>query len=218
MVRLLLASLLASSLLLAGCAGDEGPGDQTPTETATDYCPGIDASTQVLTWTKHGGEWGAQAAGAGRQDVVCGQADRALSSLVNDLAGPFGNLEANVDFYMLGGDSGAGLVLHFQDEQNFNIVRYSVREQGWHLFTVVEGNRQKQDEASFNPPTTNPDYNEWVSLRVTSQDGHIQAFDGDTKVIDYLLKPEASHTGRVGYFLRDTGMAALFDEFSVLPL
>jgi hypothetical protein len=153
-------------------------------------------------------------AGAG---AVCGKADRALSSLVRD-ADSFRDLEANVTFRMLAGDSGAGLVLHFRDERNFNIVRYSPREQGWHIFTVVEGNRQKQDEGSVTPPTTNPELGEWVGLRVRSEGGNVTAWHGDVKVIEYTLRPEASHEGRVGLFLRDEGMAAHFRGFSARAL
>ena len=235
MVRLAAAcsAFLMASLLLAGCADDDddGNGDSTTTTTSqVDPCPGVTDTTTVPTWTKHGGQWGPVAVREGRVDLVCGKATSALNSLTNDLSGPFSDLELTVDYNMLDGDfglsgdglesadAGSGVVIHYQDAGNYTIVRYSPREQGWHLFTMIGGNRDKVDEASVTPPTTNPEYNEWIDLRVRSEGGHVTAFHNTTKVIDYVLPAEASHTGRVGYFLRDAGMVTLFDDFAVVPL
>lgn len=211
-------ALLLIVLSLAGCvnsnADDDGRGSSSTTA-PIDSCPAVTSSTGVTGWTSHGGQWGFESADT---SVVCGKANRALVSLVNDTLGPFDDLEILVSFNMLDGDSGAGLVIHFADDENYNIVRYSPREQGWHLFTLVDGNRQKQREASVTPPTTNPELHDWVQLTVRSEQGHIRAYDGLTKIIDYQLQPEASHNGKVGLFLRDTGMAALFDDFNVHAL
>ncbi|MHB1260790.1 MAG: family 16 glycoside hydrolase [Thermoplasmatota archaeon] len=211
--------LFLTSVGFAGCTtpGDGGPSTTTSTATDADVCPGVGETTAVAGWTAHGGQWGEVDSMEGHDGVVCGEAGDALQSLVRT-AGIFSNLEANVSFNMLAGDSGAGLVIHFADDENFNIVRYSPREQGWHLFTMVGGNRQKQDDASVTPPTTNPELHEWVKLRIVSTDGHIEAYHGNIKVIEYRLPPEASHEGRVGYFLRDAGMAAAFDDFTVRAL
>jgi hypothetical protein len=217
-------AFLMVCFLLAGCAAadeddDGGAGATTSTTTPpSDPCPTVTESTTVPAWTKHGGQWGDILAQEGHTGVVCGKATSALDFLVNDLLGPFSDVEVNVSFNMLQGDSGAGIVLHFADDGDYNIVRYSPREQGWHLFTLVDGNRQKQDAASVTPPTTNPDLRQWVTLKVRSEAGHVTAFDGSTKVIDFTLPEEASHNGRVGFFLRDDGMAALFDDFSATAL
>lgn len=207
-------SLLTLSLL-AGCnqvpAGDEESDSSTPT--GSDPCPTVDASSTVPGWTSHGARWGNVDSLEGQSDVVCGEATGAVQSLVQD--GPsYADVEAWVSFNMLAGDSGAGLVIHYKDDSNLNIIRYSPREQGWHLFTMIDGNRQKQDTASVTPPTTNPELHQWVRLRVLSEAGHVEAWDGETKVISYDLPAEASHYGGVGYFLRDDGMAAAFDDFS----
>jgi hypothetical protein len=220
MARFALPMLLLLAFAgLAGCteSDDGGDGPTTTGSTTTnggdpDPCPDVDSTSTVSGWTAHGGEWGTQTTSLGPS--VCGRATGAVQSLVRD-SGTYSNLEANVSFEMLAGDSGAGLVIHYQDESNFNIIRYSPREQGWHLFTLIDGNRQKQDAASVTPPTTNPELEEWVALRVTSTDGFVEAWDGQTKVIEYELPDEASHQGRVGYFLRDSGMVALFDDFEV---
>ncbi len=213
------ALLGALMVLLAGCveAEDGGEGGESTTTASSasgsDPCPTLGDDTGVPGWTKHGGQWAEVASQAGHEDVVCGSATQALSSLVGP-DGPFTDFEAKVELHMLAGDSGAGLVLHFADEGNYNIVRYSIREQGWHVFTMVDGTREKRDAGSVMPPPTNPDLGQWVNLTVRSEGGHLTAFDGEAKVIDYQLPAEASHSGRVGYFLRDTGMVALFDGFS----
>lgn len=201
---------------LAGCAeGGDGqesttPASSGPTAEGLDACP---SGGSVAGWTEHGGDWVRLDAAAGHTDLVCGTADAALSHLVDGASGPFTDVAAAVEFNMLAGDSGAGLVLHYADEGNYTIVRYSIREQGWHLFTMIDGTREKRDEASVMPPPTNPELHQWVRLRVLCDGGHVTAYDGELKVIDYALPAEASHQGRVGYFLRDAGMAALFDGF-----
>lgn len=216
----LTASLLAMTML-AGCSAD-GPGggdsdSSTTTAVATDHCPTVNDTTLVPGWTKHGGNWGPVVNMEDHVDAVCGEADAALAHLVSP-AGTFESVVANVSFNMLGDDlgggSGAGLVINWKDEDNYVIVRYSVREQGWHLFTMTGGERVKRDEASVTPPTTNPEYHQWVDLSVRHKDGHVEAWDNETKVIDYMLPEGSSRSGQVGYFLRDAGMAALFDDFS----
>jgi hypothetical protein len=223
LLALVLALLTVSAL--AGCsdAGDGGRPStstgptghgSTGTTTAADACPSVGEDTGVAGWTAHGGRWGEEGVVDGRADIVCGKATGAVQSLVHD-SGTYSSFEANVTFDMLAGDSGAGLVFHFADEENFNIVRYSIREQGWHLFTMIDGERQKEENATVEGPTTNPELHEWVELRVVAEDGVVMAYDGETKVIDFELPEGASHQGRIGYFLRDAGMVAAFDAFSV---
>ena len=209
--------LLAVSLL-SGCFGGSADGEPSSTTSSTsepDLCQTVEEGTAVAGWVAHGGLWGPVAAMEGHNEVVCGKATAPVQSLVRS-GGTYSDFEANVSFNMLAGDSGAGLVIHFANDENFNIIRYSPREQGWHLFTMVNGNRDKQQNASVTPPTTNPELHQWVALRIVSKEGHVTAFDGPTKVIDYELPDAASHQGSVGYFLRDEGMVALFDDFSVV--
>lgn len=226
--------LLVTALALAGCASDDPEEGTTTSSTTTssrqqdpDPCPTVNDATVVPGWTKNGGQWGPVADLDGHTTVVCGKATSSLNSLVDTLSGPAENLELNVTFVMLDGDhglsddeldsadAGAGVVLHFVDTGNYTIVRYSPREQGWHVFTVVDGNRQKQNEGTVAGSTTNPEYGQWVSLRVRSVDGHLEAWDGTTKVIDYMLPAQAAQSGLVGYFLRDAGMVAAWDNFAV---
>ncbi|MFA5943351.1 MAG: hypothetical protein WC876_02675 [Candidatus Thermoplasmatota archaeon] len=227
MVRFAAAILvLGTAFFLSGCAsGSDGTSSSTSPTSGPDPCPTVDATSGYGNWVGHGGLWGSVDSMEGHDDVVCGKATGAVQSLVSP-DGTFSDLEVRVSFNMLAGDfgldeseldsadAGAGLVIHFTDEENFIIIRYSPREQGWHLFTVIDGNREKQRDASVEPPTTNPEYHQWVKLRVFSVQGHVTAYDGTTKVIDYELPAEASHQGAVGYFLRDNGMVSLFDDFS----
>jgi beta-xylosidase len=210
-----LVSLSVASLF-AGCLGSETK-ITTPGLTASGGCNVSIANAAIPGWTVHRGSWAKLASAEGHADVVCGAASEALSSLVHE-QGEFTDFEAEVSFNMQEGDSGAGLVIHYEDDQNYNIVRYSPREQGWHIFTVIAGNRQKRDAGSITPPTTNPELDQWVALRVESRDGRVEAWDGSTKVIDYTLADGASHEGRIGYFLRDAGMVALFDDFQAFAL
>lgn len=229
------SAFLLVPFLVAGCSGggDDGEdgngGTSTSSAPTPDPCPSVTDTTSVPTWTKHGGQWGTIVAQEGHTTVVCGKATSALDSLVNDLSGPYDDFEVLVSFNMVAGDygvakdaettnAGAGLVIHFEDDADYNIVRYSPRENAWHLFTMINGTRKKEAEGTVSGSTTNPDFHQWVSLKVRSEGGHVTAFDGLTKVIDFTLPEGASHNGRVGYFLRDAGMAALFDDFSVTPL
>jgi hypothetical protein len=226
-VRPLLAVSFLLLTALAGCSdGDGDAGEPTPTGDdggePTDACPQVDEGSVVTPgWVEHGGNWGTAPTMEGHVAPVCGEATAALSHLVNH-AMSYDAVLANVSFNMLqdevGGGSGAGLVINWKGVDDYVIVRYSPREQGWHLFTMTGGERTKQDDASVTPPTTNPDYHQWVQLSVRHEDGHVTAFDGTTKVIDYMLPADASHSGYVGFFLRDEGMAALFDDFVATPL
>jgi hypothetical protein len=102
--------------------------------------------------------------------------------------------------------AGAGVVVHYKNETEQQIIRFSVRESGWHLFTwETAAGRQKQTDAGT---ADNPlhQLGEWVHLRVTSKNGHLQAFDCGVKVIDYQIPAGHSMVGGVGPFLReDTG-------------
>lgn len=229
----LFACLVALVLLsgLAGCTStDTGKDDKTVTQTFTqtatvtqtvtqtvaptpvaptlaDPCPLATPTSTVSGYTVRAGNWSRASA----DSVVCGEGTLALNSLTLDGVS-LSNLEASVAFRMVNRselefDAGAGLVVHYVNATEYQIIRYSPREQGWHLFTVItkpDGtvNRTKQDSASVTPPTTNPDFDQWVHLTVRSVNGTITAFDGTTKVIEYVLPAGHSTTGTVGYFLR----------------
>ena len=171
-------------------------------------------------WRAFGGQWGGtlNTTNPSHPKVAFGEGSDALNSLVSIEAGSFANFELNVSFNMIAGDhpQGAGLAFHFRDADNYQIIRYSISEQGWHIFTVREGNRDKQSDGTVQGNTTSPQFHEWVRLRVLSQDGHVVAYDGTTRVIDYVLPTEQSAEGGVALFVRGNTVAQ-FDDFSVRP-
>ncbi|HEX2065309.1 MAG TPA: hypothetical protein VHI93_00715 [Candidatus Thermoplasmatota archaeon] len=206
-------------IALAGCMRAP-PAPNVPL--ATSAAEGFDTIAPGSTpagWTVHLGAWGVVENVTDPAHLLvlrgAGQADPGLSSIVAPVA--VGDFNATVAFKMLSGEhpQGAGLVFGFQDDENYQIVRYSLSENGWHLFTVLDGNRQKRSDASVTGGTL-PQANEWVFLRVESRAGHVQAFDGPTKVIDYTLPAEAVRVGGVGPFVRGNTVA-VFDDFRVEP-
>ncbi|MEA3143587.1 MAG: hypothetical protein QOG31_911 [Thermoplasmata archaeon] len=211
-----LAAVLALSA--AGCIGDSAStATQAPTGPVDEAFDALAPDGKPSGWTVHKGSWGAasNATDAAHPLVLrgAGVAEPGLSSIVPPQS--FTDFEATVAFKMLSGQhpQGAGLVLQFKDDDNYQIIRYSTTENGWHLFTVTAGNREKQGSASV-AGETHPEQNQWVNLRVVSSGGHVQAFDGATKVIDYTLPATASHSGGVGPFVRgDT--VAVFDDLKV---
>lgn len=229
----LLALLLTA--LLSGCTtttDDGGDGDGTST-TGGSALTGASSTKTVSEdfdnrtpgekpqgWTTHLGVWGAaeNASDSAHPKVLLGsgQADPGLSSIVAPEG--YTDFEARVSFKMMSGEhpQGAGLVFHVFDDDNYQIIRYSITENGWHLFTVIDGNREKQSSASVTGET-HPGNNEWVDFRVESKGGHVTAFDGDTKVIDYTLPNDAAQYGGAGPFVRGNTIA-VFDDFFVEPI
>ncbi|MFO1534890.1 MAG: hypothetical protein ABR586_04430 [Thermoplasmatota archaeon] len=210
------AALLALSAL-AGCAA-------TDTATSTSQAPAaagedfdaLAVGGKPTGWTVHKGAWGAAGNGTDKAHPLvlrgAGEAEPGLGSIVAPLSAA--DFEASVAFKMMSGEhpQGAGLVFHFQDDDNYQIIRYSITENGWHLFTVIDGNRQKQGAASV-ADETHPEANQWVGFRMESNGGHVLAFDGATKVIDYQLPAGAALRGGLGPFVRgDT--VAVFDDFT----
>ena len=75
------------------------------------------------------------------------------------------------------------MVFDWLDPQNYVIIRYSTHEHGWHLFTVVDGERVKQENATTSTQT-DPGFNAWMSLSVEKEGGQIVAKDGPVTVIN----------------------------------
>lgn len=107
-------------------------------------------------------------------------------------------------------------MLHYVDETNLQVVRHALGENGWHLFTVRDGNRDKRSEATVPGAGAAPQVGDGFDLRVRSQGGRVTAYEGEAKAIDHVLPPEAASVGRVGLFVRGENRAA-FDSFSVRP-
>ncbi len=114
--------------------------------------------------------------------------------------------------------AGAGVVVHFHNATNHQILRYSVRESGWHLFiwndTVT---RSKQNEALVGESSPQHAAGDWIHLKVVAKDARLTAYDGAAKVLEYQLPPGHARSGAVGLFLRDVTTAD-FDNLTVKRL
>lgn len=167
-------------------------------------------------WTVEGGSWSVvNASTAGRVLSGRGDSDPGLSSFVNEELGALDDFDLEVSVGLLSGSDpqGAGIVLHWWDAGNYTIIRYSTHEHGWHLFTVIDGERTKQESATTSTQT-DPGFNVWVGLHVIQENDHITAFDAETKVIDYNVPDGHATSGRVGLFVRGNSRA-YFDDFRV---
>lgn len=165
-------------------------------------------------WDVYGGTWTiANASAAGRVLAARGDAEPGLSSLVNDGFGSVDSFDLQVTAGLLSGmdPQGVGVVFNWRDEGNYTIIRYSTHEHGWHLFTVIDGERTKQENATL-VPGTDPGFNVWMALHVVQEKGRVTAYDGATKVIEYELSEAEPQKGRVGLFVRGNSRA-YFDDF-----
>lgn len=221
-------------------AGDAGPGDPScptpPTTTgaepgATPIVPrswqdGFEPADQAIngispsprkvldgTWTVEPD--GAAYAGA---NVMFGQgdADPGFSMLLFPIAGEPSDVAIEVAFRIgcVEHPHGVGVVLHVADGgDDYQIVRYSASEDSWDLFTVRGGERIKHD-AAWVGDGTDPSPGEWTLLRVTSTAGRVQAYDGETMVLDFQLEAADASSGQVGLFLRG-GSDAAFDAVAI---
>jgi len=221
---LVLAGCLLTVAAFAGCAQAPPPKTSTsPGPAGHEFEENFDTLNEgdrPMGWGVDRGTWGAHTnlTDTAHPRVMRGAGDGAepgVSSLVAS-QGSYTDVEIFLKFKMVSGDAGAGLVLHYVDEKNYEIVRYSIRENDWHLFTMVDGNRQKQSEGSVGGNYTHPDLGQWVTMRVESRGGHVEAFQDAVKVISYDLQPDASKSGRVGLFVR-ADMVADFDDLEVEP-
>lgn len=232
---------------MAGCTGSSpAPASTTTvayvpfTPNATPTCqnmpPGVTATETfdgtAPGWTTAKGTWTAQVNETAKSatKVMRGislretSADK-VSVLVACPLGKYTNLDLTVWLRNVEPDdglsAGAGIVIHYNDPTNMQIIRFSPREAGWHIFTwTPDAPRVKQNEASIATGIFHED-DEWIQLRVVSANGHITAYDAGTPVLQYELPAGHSGVGAVGLFLRaaaDSDTTADFDDFHVAPI
>jgi hypothetical protein len=225
----ILVSTLCLGLVLSGCTTQSpaptNSSHPTSHATATTFAQGpganqsFDGASIPTGWVAHKGNWTTKAGTGGHEKVLEGKgdADPGLSSLVDHADGEYSDFTLEVDFMMISGEhpQGAGVVFDWKDDKNYQIVRYSISEQGWHIFTVVNGNRNKQDEATLEN-TTAPQFGQWVHLKVVQQGNEVNVYDGATRVLEYFLKDQDSKSGFIGVFCRGDTLAQ-FDNFRIKP-
>lgn len=239
-VRALFALSAVLMFLLAGCAGSSAPTSSVaPLVLANPLCPKAAGTSfqeafdngDLPEWKSVGGAWATVANSTAKSGghVLRGVGD---TRSTNDHAacprGDFTDFELEVDLRIVAPSenaAGAGVVIHFHNATNHQIVRYSVREAGWHVFiwndTVT---RSKKTEANVEGPSPQHVAGEWIHLKVVSKNALLTVHDGSTKVLEYQIPPGHSRSGAVGFFLRndassgDGPTTADFDNLTVKPL
>lgn len=223
------AAMAMALMALAGCTdgAGTGQGDGQGTSSASSSTTGNgptagDCDVQAPlplppTWVAHGGAWAAFVqVDPGHPEGIRGAGDAGdpgLSLLVDHAMGSLSAIEVQASFALVSGThpDGAGLVFHWTGP-SYNIVRYSPSELGWHLFTVIEGNRTKVEPEPIDVVRA-VDACEWVTLRIVADGPDVKAYQGEHLILQATLPAEASQAGRSGLFLRgDT--VALFDGYS----
>lgn len=212
-----------------GCLDAPG-GGASPTGTATPSpspapppgptgdCDAGDPLPTAPTWAAHGGTWATfvQAETRHPQGIRgAGAAGEPGLSLLVDHGTPASpSFDASVNFALVSGEhpDGAGLAFHWTGD-SYNIVRYSPSEGGWHLFTVIDGERTKVN-ATANPASMpGPAWCQWTGLRVVAEGANVEVWQDGVSVLRASLPDGASTSGQGGLFLRgDT--VALFDGYS----
>jgi hypothetical protein len=216
---------------LSGCLGaDGGPGAAPagPQEPGPEPAPApppagdCDAAVSGLpvppTLVPHGGAWSSfvQPDLQGPQGYRgVGAADPGLSLLVDHAAGSRAEVQATVHMLLVSGahPDGAGLAFHWQGG-SYNIVRYSPSEGGWHVFTVVDGERAKVNAtvAPDAPPV--PGWCSWTEMSIVARGADVQVFQDGQEVLAAALPDGAATEGEVGLFVRG-GSIALFRGLAI---
>ena len=144
-----------------------------------------------------------------------GDADPGFSMALAGSAGSLSDLEMQVSFRIacVEHPSGIGVVLHVAGPEEYQILRFSPTESSWDMFTVKDGVRERQPTAAILPGT-DPEPGAWTTLRVTSEGGRIEAFDGATQVLGFDLPAGHAGEGQVGLFLRGASSGD-FDDVRV---
>lgn len=216
--------LVLAVAALAGCAGDDagaGPsasstGSQTSTSPGPDVECDLDAALPVPpTWAAHGGSWGTFL----QPDLVhaqgyrgAGAADPGLSLLVDHSTPASATADVSVDIALVSGQhpDGAGLAFHWSGD-SYNIVRYSPSEGGWHLFTVIDGERTKANATVVADAPAAPQWCAWTTLRVLANGADVQVFQDGEPVLEATLPEGSSTSGEAGLFVRGDSVALFAD-------
>jgi len=206
--------------LLAGCMEN---GNTSSTTTATTAAAstvplheGFDSDEGMPAgWSADSGTWALDdnEAAPSAPHVLRGTGGGGRSTLRSPTA--YGDFEATVKFQMVTGDEGAGLSFRYEPDGDYRIIRYSVREDGWHYFIMKDGVADKPPAAQVTQNASKLQYGQWVTLRILAEGRHVQAWAGETLVIDFTESEDAA-VGAIGPFLRGSAVA-LFDDVDIKP-
>jgi len=108
-------------------------------------------------------------------------------------------------------DQACGLVIRYQDENNYYLTRANALEQNVRFYTVVNGTRQQL--ASWAGSVTG---GVWHELRMDAQGDHFEVSWDGTKAID-VHDQTFREAGKVGVWTKADSVTA-FDDLMVEPL
>lgn len=230
----LAAAALLIALPLAGCADTlETPLDTPTTGTSpprTSAAPVQGTPTEEdfenategglpAGWTVAAGEWSVvrnTTAPAESKVLMSDRTQLGETSIINDAAGEWSDVDARVKINVLAGEKGqaGGIVFRHEDEDNYYVVRYNEAELSWNLFRTIDGKRQKF-QATEEAAEFEGGLNKWFDLHLEAFGDRIRAFSGGIEVIDYTeADPNAPKSGKIGLWTRYDSKT-LFDDFSV---
>lgn len=224
---------------LAGCAenGDDTPATSTPagtTPTPTPVAtptPGVSGTAKAedfesatvggipAGWTVVAGNWSVveNATGPkGSKVLLSDRTELGETTILDDAAGSWSDLEARVMFNVLAGEKGqaGGIIFRYEDAKNYYVVRYNENELSWNLFRTIDGDRQKFEPAA-TAATFQGGLHKWHELRLVATGPHISVFSGALLVIDYVeTDADAPSSGKLGLWTRYDSKTQ-FDDFSV---
>ncbi len=122
------------------------------------------------------------------------------------------NVEVGVSFKSLSGkiDQGAGLIVRYQDQDHFYVVRANALEGEVRLYKVIEGVRYAITGANAQVTT-----DEWHWMKLVAKDAHFQLFFEDALLFE-ADDTTYSQAGQVGLSTKSDGVT-LFDDFYITP-
>ena len=123
------------------------------------------------------------------------------------------NVRVAVQFKTLSGkiDQAAGVMVRFQDPDNFYVVRANALEDTVQLYRVVEGTRHV-----VTGKTVHVESGKWHSLDVMIDDVHVTVFLDGQQLFD-VRDDTFSTAGKVGLSTKSDGVT-LFDDLQVTVL
>ena len=120
------------------------------------------------------------------------------------------DVEVSVKFKAVAGkvDQAAGLVVRFQDKDNYYITRANALENNVRLYKVVGGNRKQ-----FAGKTVQVSAGAWHTLKLATQGNHFTVFFDDARLFeaddDTLPQP-----GKVGFWTKADSVT-YFDDLTI---
>lgn len=171
-------------------------------------------------WSVAAGNWSVVAnatAPRGGKVLLSDQTQLGETTILNDAAGSWSDLEARVMFNVQAGEKGqaGGIIFRYEDAKNYYVVRYNHNELSWNLFRTIDGNREKFPGTDESAEAFHGAFHRWTELRLEARGTHIQVFSADVKVIDYTeAAANAPASGKVGLWTRYDSKTE-FDDWSI---